>query len=127
MLSGSGGATFALCEDEAAARRLAAAIEPPVSPSRLSALLGGLAPEAIALVAALAARRSPAAGEAVSRWLTELRHVRLEINGSDLLAAGLDQGPEIGRRLERVLEQRLDGQLAPGREAELRAALEAEL
>jgi tRNA nucleotidyltransferase (CCA-adding enzyme) len=52
--------------------------------------------------------------------------VRLEIDGSDLLAAGLQEGPEIGTRLQRALELRLDGRLAPGREAELRAALEAE-
>jgi tRNA nucleotidyltransferase (CCA-adding enzyme) len=71
-----------------------------------------------------------AAGEigatvAAERWLNELRHVRLQISGADLLAAGIPQGPEIGRRLESALCARLDGELAVGREAELCAALEA--
>lgn len=58
------------------------------------------------------------------RWLRELRHVRVQINGDDLIDAGVPQGPEIGRRLHAVLQRRLDGELAEGREAELRAALE---
>jgi hypothetical protein len=33
------------------------------------------------------------------------------------------QGPEVGERLARTLARRLDGELAPGREAELEAAL----
>ncbi len=33
--------------------------------------------------------------------------------------AGVPEGPEIGRRLEAVLELRLDGELPDGREAEL--------
>jgi tRNA nucleotidyltransferase (CCA-adding enzyme) len=57
--------------------------------------------------------------------LRELRHVRVEINGDDLLAAGIPEGPEIGRRLRAALNLRLDGDLPEGREAELRAALEA--
>lgn len=103
---------------------LAAQIEPGTSPSRLRALLGPRPPEAVAIIGALAARRSPEAAAAVGRWLSELRHVTLEIDGTDLLAAGLAQGPEVGVRLERALEARLDGRIAAGREAELRAALE---
>jgi tRNA nucleotidyltransferase (CCA-adding enzyme) len=61
---------------------------------------------------------------AAHRWLTELRNVRLEITGADLLAAGLPEGPEIGRRLEAALCAKLDGELAEGREAELAAALQ---
>ena len=61
---------------------------------------------------------------AARHWLTEIRHVRLRITGDDLIAAGIPEGPEIGRRLERVLKLRLDGELADGREAELQAALE---
>jgi tRNA nucleotidyltransferase (CCA-adding enzyme) len=61
---------------------------------------------------------------AAHRWLTELRNVRLEITGADLLAAGLPEGPEIGRRLEAALCAKLDGELADGREAELAAALQ---
>jgi tRNA nucleotidyltransferase (CCA-adding enzyme) len=79
--------------------------------------------EAVALAAALAETRGqPHAADAASRWLSELRHVRLEIGGEDLLAAGIAPGPEIGRRLHHALEQKLDGE-AEGREAELAAAL----
>jgi tRNA nucleotidyltransferase (CCA-adding enzyme) len=80
---------------------------------------------------ARAARGAPveavalAGGDNARRWLDELRHVRLEITGADLLEAGVPQGPEIGARLRRALERKLDG-AAPDREAELRAALESE-
>jgi tRNA nucleotidyltransferase (CCA-adding enzyme) len=57
------------------------------------------------------------------RWLEELRHVRLEIGGDDLLAAGLSEGPQIGARLERTLAAKLDGEIAGGREAELAYAM----
>lgn len=62
---------------------------------------------------------------AARRWLSELRHIRLQITGEDLLAAGVPQGPEIGRRLQAALMRKLDGELADGRDAELAAALEA--
>jgi tRNA nucleotidyltransferase (CCA-adding enzyme) len=62
---------------------------------------------------------------AARRWLTELRHIRLRITGEDLLAAGVPQGPEIGRRLNAALMRKLDGELTDGRDAELVAALEA--
>ncbi len=62
--------------------------------------------------------------EAARRWIEELRHVRLEIGGDDLIAAGLSEGPHIGRRLARALAAKLDGQLTGGREAELAYALE---
>jgi tRNA nucleotidyltransferase (CCA-adding enzyme) len=78
---------------------------------------------------ARAARGAPveavalAGGENARRWLDELRHVRLEIRGDDLLAAGIAEGPEIGARLARALDRKLDGDVS-GREQELAAALE---
>ena len=77
---------------------------------------------------ARAARGAPseavalAGGENARRWLGDLRHVGLEINGDDLLAAGVPQGPEIGARLQRALDRKLDGEIA-GREQELATAL----
>jgi tRNA nucleotidyltransferase (CCA-adding enzyme) len=62
-------------------------------------------------------------GENARRWLEELRHVRLEIGGDDLLAAGIPEGPDLGARLRRTLERKLDGEVS-GREAELSVALE---
>ena len=49
--------------------------------------------------------------------------MRLEIGGADLLAAGVPEGPAIGRALEETLRRKLDG-LVPDRDEELRTALE---
>jgi len=62
---------------------------------------------------------------AAARWIDELRHVSLEIGGDDLLSAGIVEGPEIGRRLDRALAAKLDGEIDGGREAELSFALGA--
>ena len=87
--------------------------------SELYALASGLPPEAVALAGALDAQALAAA----ERWLHVVRHVHLQISGADLLAAGVPEGPEIGRRLQAALRARLDGECSSGREAELRAAL----
>jgi tRNA nucleotidyltransferase (CCA-adding enzyme) len=77
---------------------------------------------------ARAARGAPlevvalAGGPNARRWIDELRHVRLEITGDDLLAAGVPEGPELGRRLAVALDRKLDEGLS-GRDAELAAAL----
>ncbi len=81
--------------------------------------------EAVALAGAIGARHDAAARDAARRWLRELRNVRLQINGDDLIAAGIPEGPEVGRRLRAALGMRLDGELGDGRDAELQAALEA--
>jgi tRNA nucleotidyltransferase (CCA-adding enzyme) len=130
--------------------RLVEALPAAGSPSALRAVTLGLPLEAIALAGALGdmnlldmsddeylseitamdadawqTREKPPAELAARLWLRHLRHVRLEITGDDLLAAGIPEGPEIGRRLEAVLNLRLDGELAEGRTAELAAALKA--
>jgi tRNA nucleotidyltransferase (CCA-adding enzyme) len=74
-------------------------------------------------VAVAGARWDPSSAR---EWIERLRHVTLEIGGDDLIAAGLLEGPEIGRRLERTLARKLDGELAGGREAELADALGAQ-
>jgi tRNA nucleotidyltransferase (CCA-adding enzyme) len=89
------------------------------TPSELRALLAAEPPETLALALALRAPSEP-----VLRWVTELRGVRLEITGSDLLAAGVPEGPAVGRGLEEALRRKLDGLLA-GRQDELDVALEA--
>jgi len=86
-------------------------------PSELARVLRGVPVEAVAIAGA------DGATEAVRRWLHELRAVRLAITGDDLIAAGVPQGPEIGHRLETTLARRLDGELEPGRDAELSEAL----
>ena len=87
------------------------------SPSELRELLGREPLEALALALAL---RAPS--EAVLRWVTDLRGVGLEISGADLLAAGVPEGPDIGRALEETLRRKLDG-LVSGRDEELETAL----
>jgi tRNA nucleotidyltransferase (CCA-adding enzyme) len=89
-------------------------------PSEIAGAAAGHAPEAVALAAAVV----PEAVDAARSWLDELRHVTLEIDGDDVLAAGVPEGPEIGRALAAALARKLDGEAA-GREAELAAALAA--
>ena len=62
--------------------------------------------------------------EWLDRYAEEWRHVRLEITGEDLKAAGIDQGPAIGHGLEAALSGKLDGELA-SRDKELEIALAA--
>jgi tRNA nucleotidyltransferase (CCA-adding enzyme) len=88
------------------------------SPSELRALLGREPLEALALALALRAPSEP-----VLRWVTDLRGVRLEISGDDLLAAGVPEGPAVGRALEETLRRKLDG-VVSGRDAELETALQ---
>ena len=88
-------------------------------PSELTALLVGEPVEVVALAGALGA------AEPLRLYLDSLRHVRLSITGADLLAAGVPEGPEIGRRLRAALAARLDGEAPPGPEGELAAALTA--
>jgi tRNA nucleotidyltransferase (CCA-adding enzyme) len=94
------------------------------SPSELWELLSGVSVEAIALAGAVAERDGGIEAKAAAEsWLQKLRHARLQITGDDLLAAGVQAGPEVGERLAKALRQRLDGTIEPGREAELQAAL----
>ena len=88
------------------------------TPSELATLLGDEPPEALALALALQAPAEP-----VLRWVTELSHVKLEIGGVDLLAAGVPESPAVGHALRETLRRKLDG-LVSGRDEELRTALE---
>lgn len=54
----------------------------------------------------------------VGRW----RRVELEIDGADLIAAGIPRGPELGRGLRAALDAKLDGE-AETREQELAVAV----
>jgi tRNA nucleotidyltransferase (CCA-adding enzyme) len=86
-------------------------------PSEIAAAARDWPPEAVALAGALGVEVPARA------WLERLRAVQLAITGHDLLEAGVPEGPEVGRRLAATLDRRLDGELEPGREAELAAAL----
>ena len=73
-------------------------------------------PETIELLAA-------AGEEGARRWLDDVRHRKLEIDGRDLLAAGLS-GAAVGEGLERATVAMLEGR-APDRESQLREATAA--
>jgi len=62
--------------------------------------------------------------EWLDRWVREWRDVTLEIDGDDLIEAGVPQGPAIGRGLDAALAAKLDGEIST-REEELRVALAA--
>jgi tRNA nucleotidyltransferase (CCA-adding enzyme) len=86
--------------------------------SAIAAAAGGAPPELVALAGALGA-------EAQAReWLEHLRHVRLSIDGRDLIAAGVPEGPAIGRGLRAALAAKLDGRTSE-RDQELAEALHA--
>lgn len=97
---------------------LAAALENAGSGSQIAEAVGGGGPELVALAGAM----GPAAR--ARDWLERLRHVRLEIGGEDLIAAGVPSGPAIGRGLRAARAAKLDGG-ASGRQAELDVALRA--
>lgn len=63
-----------------------------------------------------------------ARWLDDYmaswRIVTLEIDGGDLIAAGVAEGPALGRGLKAALRAKLDGEIA-GPEQELAVALAA--
>jgi tRNA nucleotidyltransferase (CCA-adding enzyme) len=97
---------------------LAGALATAEAPSQIAAAAAGAPAELVALAGALAPERQ------AREWLERLRHGRLSIDGRDLLAAGVPEGPAIGRGLRAALEAKLDGR-ADGREQELAEALNA--
>jgi tRNA nucleotidyltransferase (CCA-adding enzyme) len=88
----------------------------PRRPSEAVALARGRDPVELVLARVLGA-------EWLDHYLAEWREVRLEIDGEDLLAAGITQGPAIGRGLSEALRRKLDGEIA-GAEQELAVALQ---
>jgi tRNA nucleotidyltransferase (CCA-adding enzyme) len=98
------------------AQGLADELRDAAVPSQIAAAARGAPPELVALAGALGAE------EPARRWLQQLRSVSLEIDGQDLLDAGMEPGPELGAALARALAAKLDGQTA-GRADELATAL----
>jgi tRNA nucleotidyltransferase (CCA-adding enzyme) len=86
-------------------------------PSQLRVLLEAEPLLSLALALAMGAPSEP-----ILRWVTELRQVRLDITGEDLLAAGVPEGPALGRALDETLNRKLDG-LVSGSEEELETAI----
>ena len=97
---------------------LARELERVGQPSEIADAVADAGPELVALAGAVGPE------QAAREWLRELRHVRLEIGGTDLIEAGVREGPAIGVGLHAALSAKLDGR-ATGAEAELREALQA--
>jgi tRNA nucleotidyltransferase (CCA-adding enzyme) len=89
----------------------------PERPSQAVELARGHDPVELVLVRALGA-------EWLDEYMARWRAVALEIDGADLIAAGVPQGPALGRGLAAALRAKLDGEIA-GREQELAVAIEA--
>jgi tRNA nucleotidyltransferase (CCA-adding enzyme) len=97
--------------------QLASTLREELVPSAVHALLSCEPSEALAVALA---KRAPA--DPVLRYVADLRGVRLEISGEDLLAAGIPESPELGRALAETLRRKLDGEVS-GRDDELALAL----
>ncbi|MBX9573615.1 MAG: CBS domain-containing protein [Candidatus Obscuribacterales bacterium] len=78
--------------------------------SQVYRVLHGHADQALAIAACVAA-----AGSNLRRWIKiyfeELRELKTEISGHDLLALGIRQGPSIGEILSKLRDAKLDGEL----------------
>lgn len=88
----------------------------PRRPSAAVALASGREPVELVLARAMGAQW-------LDRYLDEWRGIALEIDGEALIAAGVPQGPAIGRGLEEALRRKLDGEIS-GRDQELSLALD---
>lgn len=97
-------------EEELAAAR-------PSRPSEGYELASGRDPVELVIARALGA-------EWLDAYLREWRSVALEIDGAALLAAGIPEGPALGRALRAARRAALDGE-APDRERQLAVALAA--
>jgi tRNA nucleotidyltransferase (CCA-adding enzyme) len=106
----------AIVQSATRADAAAVALRDSATASEVARALEGAGPELAALAGAL----GPV--ERATDWLTRDRHVRLEIDGADLLEAGVREGPAIGRGLRAALAAKIDGRIS-GRDAELAEAL----
>ena len=83
---------------------------PGLRPSQIFDLLRDLAPASIKGCAI--ATDEPPVGEHLELFLSELLHTRPLLNGDDLLALGVPEGPMVGELLEKIRTARLEGLLS---------------
>jgi tRNA nucleotidyltransferase (CCA-adding enzyme) len=106
----------------------AAATGSPGGEARLAGSDPSRPSEAVALATAYGAVERVLARAAGADWLDDYlerwSEVRLEIDGGDLIAAGVSEGPAVGRGLAEAKRGKLDGEIS-GRKEELAAALAA--
>ncbi len=97
-------------------RRQALSVE-PLKPSAVYRLLRGFSEDAVR--ANLIASQSEEACRNIRLYLDKLRYVKTALNGDELIALGLNQGPSIKTMLGRLLDARLDAEVS-SREEEMR-------
>jgi tRNA nucleotidyltransferase (CCA-adding enzyme) len=97
--------------------QLVRALEPTLPDSAIHALLHCELPETLGVAVALGARQAP-----IDRYVEHLSGTGLEITGDDLRAAGIPEGPAIGRALRETLRRKLDGHVT-GHDDELALAV----
>lgn len=107
---------FTAAEREVVAAGSRAVVRAPLLEARTRSQIARAARSAPLEVVALAG------GPNARWWIDQGRHVALQITGEDLVAAGVAPGPDLGARLQRALDARLDGEVTSGEE-ELRVAL----
>lgn len=76
--------------------------------------------EPLAVTASAMASTDPGIRASLNEYLDSLRHVRPSLDGNDLIALGVPEGPMVGRGLEALRDARLDGKVSsPEQEAAL--------
>jgi len=96
-------------------RAVAVMEAPDATPHEVCVMLDALAPEELVVVMATG---SDEVIRWVDRWLTELRDLRLAIDGDDLRAVGFAESPQLGRALEETLTARQNGSIDVSQELE---------
>jgi tRNA nucleotidyltransferase (CCA-adding enzyme) len=71
-----------------------------------------------AVIAGSLASGSPLARQHLDLYLSKLQHIKPALNGEDLKKLGVAQGPRIKEMLNKLLEARLNGEVASKREEE---------
>lgn len=85
-------------------------VAPDIRPSRIHAALRRRYPAAIE--GSAIGTDDTTARANMERYLAELRHVAPLLNGGDIMALGLPEGPKVGEALETLLNARLDGEVS---------------
>ena len=93
---------------------------PRLRRSELFALLSDAQPASIR--GCFLATEDPQVRERLDLYLTELRHVRPILDGHDLMALGVPEGPVVGRLLDKLLAARLEGLLSTREDEEAMVA-----
>ena len=103
--------THLLIKEKVETKRIVRVLErrAHLCPSEIYWLLKGLSHEG--LLFAMALCRNKAGKQAVSLYVTRLRHVKTRLRGEDLIKMGYRTGPIFQTMLNHLLEKKLDGDL----------------